>query len=50
MVSIKQVNITQVKNNAGRNVLLVITDHNNMVKITDSNDSYASECTLFKRY
>lgn len=48
-VSVKQVNIKQFKNDAGRNVLLMITDHKKMAKITNSTDSFASEYILLKK-
>lgn len=32
-----------------KNVLWMITDRNDMAKITNSNDSFASEYTLLKR-
>lgn len=47
MISMKQLNVKQFKDDAERNVL-VITDHNNIAKITKSNYSFASEYTLLK--
>lgn len=47
MMSIKQLDIKQFRDDAGRDVL-VITDHNNIAKITNSNYSFAFEYTLLK--